>query len=89
MERGKPCCPAAAARMVRKLRVGDGEVGMVELDAVFEEARRLLPASDEALRATLLARARIFNYIPPNAEGDYAEALLREFKMTCGKEGQV
>jgi len=89
MEKKKPCCAAAAARMVRKLRVGNGEVGMMELDAVFEEARRLLPTSDEALRAALLARARIFNYIPPQAEGDYAEALLREFKMTCCKEGQM
>ena len=88
MEKGKPCCPVSAARMVRRLRVGDGEVGIVELDAIFEEARRLLPASDEALRAALLARARIFNYIPPQAENDYAEALLREFKMTYCKEGK-
>jgi len=89
MEKKRPCCAAAAARMVRKLRVGDNEVGIMELDAVFEEARKLLPASDEALRAALLARARIFNYIPPKAEGDYAEALLREFRATCCKEGQV
>ena len=87
MEKGKPCCPASAARMVRKLRVGDGEVGIVELEAIFEETRRLLPASDEALKAALLTRARIFNYIPPQAEGDYAEALLREFKRSRPKEG--
>ena len=47
----------------------------MELDAIFEEARRLLPASDEALRTALLARARIFNYIPPKAEGDYADVI--------------
>lgn len=89
MEKGKPCCPASAARMVRRLRVGEGEVGIVELEAIFEEARRLLPAPDDRLRAALLARARIFNYIPPQAEDDYAEALLREFKMTCCKEARV
>ena len=89
MEKEKPCCAAAAARMVRKLRVGDSEVGIVEIDSIFEEAQKLLPASDEALRAALLARARIFNYIPSKAEGDYADALLREFKMTCCRGGQA
>ncbi len=87
MGREKPCCAAAAARAVRKLDVGGSQVGFSELDAILEDAHRRLPAPDGELRAALLERARIYNSIPPQAEEEYAEALLREFKRTYPEEG--
>jgi len=83
----KPCCPAAAARMVRKLSVGGSLVGVVELETVLDEVGRLHPASDEEAKAALLTRAKIYNYVPPKVEGDYAEALLKEYRMTRPREG--
>ena len=82
----KPCCPAAAARMVRKLSVGGSLIGVVGLETVLIEVGRLHPASDEDAKAALLARAKIYNYVPPKVEGDYAEALLQEYKRTRPKE---
>ena len=83
----KPCCPAAAARKVRKLSIGGTLIGIAELDTILEEVGRLAPASDAEARAELLAHARIFNYIPPQAEGGYAKALLEEYKRMRPSEG--
>ncbi len=82
----RPCCPAAAARMVRKLSIGGSLIGIVELETVLDEVGRLHPASDAEAKTALLARARKYNYIPPQVEGDYAEALLQEYTRTRPKE---
>ena len=82
----KPCCPAAAVRKVRKLSIGGTLIGIAELDTILEEVGGLAPASDAEARTELLARARIYNYIPPQAEGGYAEALLQEYRRTRSPE---
>jgi len=82
-----PCCAADAARKVRRLTIDGQSIGLVELDTVIEEVQRMAPRDDGEARRMLIARSKIYNYIPPQAEGDYAEALLREFKMSLTREG--
>jgi len=86
MQRGKPCCPAVAARMVKKLTLPDGfQVGILNLENILKEVADLKLADDEAIKKELLQRVKIYNYVASAADNDYSEALLREYKRQYGK----
>jgi hypothetical protein len=36
--------------------------------------------SEQEIRAALLKRVKVYNYIPPNIEGEYVRALFVEYK---------
>ena len=77
----KPCCAAAAARMIKKLALPGGfEVGIVNLDNILKEVADLKLVDDEAIKKELLKRVKIYNYVAPSADNEYSEALLREYK---------
>jgi len=78
----KPCCPAAAARRTRRIRVGGYQVGIAEMDRISEEVHAMGLGDDEAVADALLGRARIYNYIPPGAVEDYRTGLLEEYRRT-------
>lgn len=80
----KPCCPAAAARMVKKLTMPHGEVGIVNLENILREVANLKLADDSATKKELLQRVKIYNYVVPGAEADYSKALLKEYKQQYG-----
>jgi hypothetical protein len=81
----KPCCPAAAARMVKKLALSHGEVGIVNLENILREVADLKLADDETIKRELLKRVKIYNYIAPGADDNYSKALLGEYKRLFGK----
>lgn len=85
MTDAKPCCAAAAARMIKKLVLADGEVGIVNLENILKEVADLKLADEEAIKKGLLQRVKIYNYVAPSAEADYAKALLGEYKKQFGK----
>jgi len=77
----KPCCAAAAARMVRKITLRDGsQVGIANLENILKEVADLKLADDEAIQRELLKRVKIYNYVAPKAEADYSKVLLKEYK---------
>jgi len=81
MTGAKPCCPAAAARMVKKLTLPDGsQLGIVNLESILKEVAGLKLADDRALKKELLQRVKIHNYVPPASDNEYSEALLEEYK---------
>jgi hypothetical protein len=80
MTEAKPCCAAAAARMMKKLVLPDGEVGFVNLDSILKEVADLKLVDDDAIRKELLRRVKIYNYVATSADNEYSEALLREYK---------
>ena len=81
----KPCCPAAAARMIKKLALPGGfQVGIVNLENILKEVADLWLADDEAIKKELLKRVKIYNYVAPGAEADYSKALLKEYKQQYG-----
>jgi hypothetical protein len=83
----KPCCPAAAARMIKKLALpGGSQVGIVNLESILKEVANLKLADDSALKKELLQRVKIYNYVAPAAETDYAKALLGEYKKLSGRQ---
>jgi len=86
MQREKPCCSAAAARMVKKLTLPDGfQVGILNLESILKEVADLKLADDEAIKKELLQRVKIYNYVASAADNDYSEALLKEHKRQYGK----
>jgi hypothetical protein len=82
----KPCCPAAAARMIKKLALPGGfQVGIVNLESIIKEVANLKLADDSAIKKELLQRVKIYNYVPPAADNEYSEALLKEYKRQCAE----
>jgi hypothetical protein len=79
MSREKPCCPESAARKVRKLNVGGFLVGIAQLDEIIEEVANLGLKDSEEIGKQLLRRVKIYNYVPPGTEGEYIDALLKEY----------
>lgn len=76
----KPCCAAAAARMIKKLALPSGEVGIVNLESILEAVADLKLADDNTIKKELLNRVKIYNYVAPSADSEYSEALLEEYK---------
>lgn len=86
-ESEKPCCPAAAARMTKKLNLGDGfPVGIVNLDNILKEVVDMKLADNQAIKRELLERVKGCNYVAPGAEADYASALFREYRELLGRQ---
>lgn len=76
----KPCCATEALRRIRRVNVGGITFGLAMLDAISEEVASLGISAEDPLKNELLRRAKIYNYIPRQAEDAYAEALLREYR---------
>ncbi|MEN6342274.1 MAG: hypothetical protein ABFC89_06900 [Methanospirillum sp.] len=74
-----PCCAADAMRRVKAVDVNGATVGLAMLELVFDEVRALGLADDAAVRAELLRRVKVYNYVPPPATEAYAAAVHREY----------
>ena len=84
MTDAKPCCAAAAARMVKKLVLPGGEVDIVNLENILREVANLKLSDNDAIKKELLKRVEIYNYVAPAMEADYSKALLKEYKQQYG-----
>jgi hypothetical protein len=83
----KPCCSAAAARMMKRLTIAGGsEVGIVNLEGILKEVAAMKLADDSAVKQELLRRVRIYNYVPSSADSEYSEALLREYREVVRRQ---
>jgi len=88
---GSPCCPQRDDR-VTLLKIGARGVvvGLMGLEAVFEQLRALGRQPEVTTDAELLGLARRFNYIPDrdSVEADYAKALREAYSHFCASQGQ-
>ncbi len=74
-----PCCAADAMRRVKPVEVYGVTVGLAMLDLVFAEVRDLGLIDESAVRAELIKRVKVYNYVPPPAAEAYARAVYREY----------
>ncbi len=74
-----PCCAADAMQRVKPVDVGGTTVGLAMLDHVFAEVRDPGLTDETAVRAELLKRVKVYNYVPPPAAEAYAAAVHREY----------
>jgi len=79
VEEEKPCCAAAAARKIRKVKINDQEIGIARLDEIMARVRAMNLGDEEAIGRALMKDAKIYNYIPASKETDYKLALMREY----------
>ena len=82
-----PCCAADAVRHVKPVEVNGATVGLSMLDLVFAEVQALGLADDAAVRAELIRRVKVYNYVPPSAAEVYADAVHREYARWSNKGG--
>lgn len=82
----KPCCPTAAARMIKKLALPGGfQVGIANLENILKEVADLKLVDNETIGKELLKRVKIYNYVPPAADNEYSEALFNDYTRQYGK----
>jgi hypothetical protein len=68
---------------------GDGRtVGLVGLEAAFEQLYALGFGPDDPIQDELLAMVKARNYVPRAAEEAYKAALLREYAAFCAKKSR-
>jgi len=67
----------------RQIRIGRFAVGLSGLNETFTTLYREGFEPDESAVPALMAHVRQQNYVPPAAEAEYVEALLREFRRFC------
>lgn len=70
----------------RKIMVGDQQVGILGLQRILAEVKRLCgDESDERISAMLLEKLSTTNYISDGHKQAYELAFLREYKKFIGK----
>ena len=62
------------------IKVGNGEVGIIDLRKILTEVYLLGIEDEPVLKEELLKRVKEKNYIPKGKEELYAEALWREYR---------
>lgn len=86
MQNEKPCCPAAAARILKKLTLADGfQAGILYLEEILKEVADLKLVDNETIRKELLKRVKIYDYVAPGADNEYSEALFNDYTRQYGK----
>jgi hypothetical protein len=75
-------CSCCAPRVVKRtlVNIGDATIGLVKLDRVFEELYNSKKSPNDVDGEEIVDLASFYNYIPADAVGAYAEALLEEYK---------
>jgi hypothetical protein len=72
------CCSKPIARIIK---VGEFEAGLVGLDQALRNVWMSGLENEQEIQQSLLQWIKEFgNYVPPSAENDYNEALLREYR---------
>jgi hypothetical protein len=75
-------CAADALFGIRKITVAGKPVGIAGLPAAFAAVDAKGLTGDAEIAAELMRRVENENYIPPALAGEYAAALLAEYRRT-------
>jgi hypothetical protein len=71
---------------VKTIIVAGARIGMIGLDAIFSQLKASGKLPSEELATTLLELAGKKNYIPERARGEYARAMLKEYRRYLGED---
>jgi len=70
----------------RLVLIGNTQVGLIGIKAVFEELKGEKGKSESQLKEMLIEKAGCKNYIPHSVRGEYEKAIFREFKKFLGEK---
>ena len=74
----KPCCAADALRRIRQVKINGIMTGITMLDESIADVRSQNPGSDLDIRAALMKKIKVYNYVPKAVEEEYARVLMEE-----------
>lgn len=85
---GACCLPNGEGLTYLKVGPGGVTIGMMNLEAAFQQLVAMGRRPEEVADTELLGTARRFNYIPdrPKIEADYAIALRRSYTAFCARQ---
>lgn len=81
-----PCCAADALRRIRQIPINRIPTGICTLDECIAEVKMQGLKNEPEIRAALLKRVKVYNYIPPNVEEEYARSLFVEYWKASEKK---
>jgi len=81
----KPCCAADALRRIRQLTINGLPTGICMLDECIAEVKAQDLQNDSEIRAALMKRMKVYNYIPGNVEEEYTRAVFDEYRKPNSK----
>jgi len=67
---------------LKKIKIGDVEVGLVGLDEIFNEIRGLGIEGD-VLKEEILKKVKLYNWISERQENKIKSALFEAYKSFC------
>lgn len=76
-----PCCAADAVRTIRRVEIDGKVTGIAMFDEVIRQVRDLHLSSETEIRATLLKRVKVYNYVPEPVEDEYVKVLLDAYEV--------
>ena len=81
----KPCCAADALRRIRQIPINGIPTGICMLDECIAEVKTQDLKNEPEIRAALIRRIKVYDYIPRSVEDEYARALFEEYHKMSGK----
>ena len=81
-------CSCGSGVLVTTVSIDGQTVELVALPLIFRQFRETRRGQDGEAARELFETVKIYNAVPPEAEGRYREAVLREYAAYCEKEKQ-
>ena len=78
----RPCCAADAVLRIRQIPVNGIPTGITLLDECIAHVKMQDLKSEPEIKAALIKRVKVYNYIPPGVEDRYARALFEEYRKS-------
>jgi hypothetical protein len=78
MNMGKSCCPSGAPKPTM-VNVGGIKVGLIAVGEIFQKLYEAGKKPEDIKKEELLSVFSIYNYIPSEAQNEYAETLMEEY----------
>lgn len=85
-EQGEATCSCGAGVPVTKVTIDGRTVEIVALPLIFRQFCTMGRGLDESSQRELFETVKIYNTVPPETEGSYREAVLREYAAFCQEE---
>jgi uncharacterized metal-binding protein len=85
-EPGSAGCSCGSGIPVQVLTIAGQSVEVVALPLIFDKLREARRAPSEAVAQDLLKMVKVYNYVAPEAEAAWREALAREYAAHCERE---
>jgi hypothetical protein len=84
---GKSCCPSGGTK-VTMVNVGGVKVGMIATGKIFIKFYEAGKKPEDVKKEELVKEFSIYNYIPSEAQNEYAEALMGEYGKYCKEKSK-